>query len=55
MSKQLIGLLYDGKVPASRSKLMVLKGVGRKTANVILAEHFKIPALAIDYHVMFLG
>lgn len=50
MSKQLIEL-YDGKVPASRSKLMVLKGVGRKTANVLLAEYFKIPALAIDTHV----
>lgn len=30
---------------------MVLKGVGRKTANAILAEYFKIPALAIDTHV----
>ena len=30
---------------------MQLKGVGRKTANVILAEAFKIPALVVDTHV----
>jgi len=42
---------YQGNVPKQRSALIQLKGVGRKTANVILAEAFKIPALVVDTHV----
>ena len=42
---------YGGEVPAEREALMQLPGVGRKTANVVLAVGFGIPALAVDTHV----
>ncbi len=42
---------YDGKVPNSRDLLVEMKGVGRKTANVVLAELFKEPHIAVDTHV----
>lgn len=42
---------YDGVVPNSREALMKLPGVGRKTANVVLALGFNIPAIAVDTHV----
>lgn len=42
---------YGGSVPATREELMKLPGVGRKTANVVLANAFHIPALAVDTHV----
>lgn len=42
---------YDGVVPADRTALMTLPGIGRKTANVVLANAFNIPAMAVDTHV----
>ena len=42
---------YDGKVPNTMEELISLPGVGRKTANVVLAEGFKIPAIGVDTHV----
>lgn len=42
---------FNGIVPSTREELMTLPGVGRKTANVVLAEGFKIPAIAVDTHV----
>lgn len=42
---------YNGNVPKEREDLMKLPGVGRKTANVVLANAFNIPALAVDTHV----
>lgn len=42
---------YQGEVPATRAELEALSGVGRKTANVILAVAFGVPALAVDTHV----
>ncbi len=42
---------YKGVVPASKEKLMALPGVGVKTANVVRAELFKIPEIAVDTHV----
>ncbi|MEW5819657.1 MAG: endonuclease III [Cyanobacteriota bacterium] len=42
---------YDGKVPADMDKLLEFKGVGRKTANLVLARGFKIPAICVDTHV----
>ncbi|WP_398572469.1 endonuclease III domain-containing protein, partial [Staphylococcus aureus] len=41
----------EGEVPRTRTQLMKLPGVGRKTANVVLAEGFKLPAIAVDTHV----
>lgn len=42
---------YDGEVPADLDELVTLRGVGRKTASVVLAEAFGIPAIAVDTHV----
>lgn len=42
---------FGGRVPSSREGLMSLPGVGRKTANVVLANAFDIPAFAVDTHV----
>lgn len=42
---------YGGEVPHEMEKLLTLPGVGRKTANVVLANAFGIPAIAVDTHV----
>ncbi len=42
---------YGGVVPADLGELITLRGVGRKTASVVLAEAFGIPAIAVDTHV----
>ena len=42
---------YQNIVPNDFNTLITLPGIGRKTANVILSEGFKIPALAVDTHV----
>ena len=42
---------FDGHVPSTRSELMRLPGVGRKTANVVLASAFGADTIAVDTHV----
>lgn len=42
---------YNGQVPSDLESLMALSGVGRKTANVVLAVAFNKPALPVDTHV----
>ncbi|NLY10807.1 MAG: endonuclease III [Firmicutes bacterium] len=42
---------HHGLVPQTREELENLPGVGRKTANVVLANAFSIPAIAVDTHV----
>lgn len=42
---------YDGRVPMTRTDLVTLPGVGRKTANLVLNRAFHIPAIAVDTHV----
>lgn len=42
---------FKGKLPQERESLEKLKGVGRKSANVILSIGFGIPAIAVDTHV----
>lgn len=42
---------HGGEVPRTLAELTQLPGVGRKTANVILAVAFGQPALAVDTHV----
>ncbi len=42
---------FGGQVPHTMEELTRLPGVGRKTANVVLANAFGIPALAVDTHV----
>lgn len=50
LSKQLVEE-YGGQVPSEMADLMSLAGVGRKTANVVRAVGFKIPAMPVDTHV----
>lgn len=51
MSKMLVEK-YNGIVPNSLEELEKLPGVGRKTANVILAVGFNIPAFPVDTHLI---
>ena len=41
---------FDGEVPATLDELVILPGVGRKTANVILGNAFGIPGITVDTH-----
>ncbi len=42
---------FDGSVPDDIDTLMIMKGVGRKTANLVLTEGFGIAAICVDTHV----
>lgn len=42
---------YGGEVPKELEKLIVLPGVGRKTANVVRGNIFDIPSIVVDTHV----
>ncbi len=42
---------FRGRVPDTISGLLSLKGVGRKTANLVLGLGFGIPAICVDTHV----
>ena len=42
---------YNGSVPANYDDLIKLPGVGRKTANVVLALGFNIPSMPVDTHL----
>ena len=43
---------YNKVVPKTYEELEVLPGIGRKSANVIRAEIYKIPSFAVDTHVI---
>ena len=42
---------HDGEVPASFEALEDLPGVGHKTASVVMAQSFGIPAFPVDTHI----
>lgn len=42
---------FGGEVPSSMKDLTSLRGVGRKSANVVRSEYFKIPSIPVDTHV----
>lgn len=42
---------FSGLIPNNQVDLESLPGVGRKTANVYLAEYHHIPRIAVDTHV----
>ena len=46
---------HDGTIPDSFEALEALPGVGHKTAGVVLAQAFGIPAFPIDTHIHRLG
>ena len=43
--------VYDGQIPDTREALQTLAGVGRKTANVVLAVWWNQPTMAVDTHI----
>lgn len=42
---------FGGEVPGDMKALTSLPGVGQKTANVVLANAFGVPTIAVDTHV----
>ena len=42
---------YKGRVPDTEEALLSFKGVGRKTANLVLGLGFNKPAICVDIHV----
>ena len=42
---------YDSKTPDTIEELIKFKGVGRKTANLVLSRGFNKPAICVDVHV----
>lgn len=50
LSKQIVEK-YDGKVPDSIEELCKFRGVGRKTANLVMTLGFGEPAICVDVHV----
>ncbi len=42
---------FGGKIPNNLGDLLKLKGVGRKTANLVLGLGYKIPSICVDTHV----
>ena len=57
-AKNIIGIAknlvekHNGKVPREKELLTQLPGVGVKTANVVRAELFDIPEIAVDTHIL---
>jgi len=50
VSKEIIER-FNGNVPSDKAVLLTIKGVGPKTANLVLSEGFAIPAICVDTHV----
>lgn len=42
---------HDGNVPAQFNHLEALPGVGHKTASVVMAQAFGVPAFPVDTHI----
>lgn len=42
---------FRGRVPDDIDALLTLKGVGRKTANLVVTQGFKKPGICVDVHV----
>lgn len=43
---------FAGQVPDTMEELVILPGVGRKTANVVLGNAFGVPGFPVDTHVI---
>lgn len=48
---QALNELFAGQIPSSVEELVLLPGVGRKTANLVVAVAFDKPAVCVDIHV----
>ena len=42
---------HGGRLPESMDALVVLPGIGRKTANVVLGDAFGVPGITVDTHL----
>jgi endonuclease III len=42
---------FGGEVPRTLDELVTLRGVGRKTASIVLGGAFGVPSIAVDRHV----
>lgn len=42
---------FNGQIPNTMEQLLLLPGVGRKTANVVLGHCFDTPGIVVDTHV----
>lgn len=42
---------FNGHVPKTEQELLSIKGIGNKTAALVLGEGFGLPALCVDTHV----
>lgn len=49
---QIVLQKYSGQVPRTMDELVLIPGVGRKTANVILGNYYGVPALTVDTHMI---
>lgn len=47
--------VYGGEVPGTMEDLLSLAGTGRKTANLVLGDIFKKPAIVVDTHCIRLS
>lgn len=50
LSKELVEK-YNSKVPKSIEEMTKFRGVGRKTANLVMSRGFNEPAICVDVHV----
>jgi endonuclease-3 len=50
-TSKVLSTKYDGVVPRTMEELVELRGVGRKTANVILGNAYDTPGFVVDTHV----
>lgn len=50
LSKELVEK-YNSKVPESIEEMTKFNGVGRKTANLVMSQGFRKPAICVDVHV----
>lgn len=48
---EVLDRLYNGAIPQTVEELVKLPGVGRKTANLVVAVAFNKPAICVDVHV----
>lgn len=47
--------VYEGNVPDTMEDLLTLPGTGRKTANLVLGDIYKKPAVVVDTHCIRLS
>ena len=50
-ASQIISEKFNGEIPQNETELTRLPGIGRKSANTILAQAYHLPAIAVDTHV----